>query len=90
MSSSPLGLPLTIMLASFYWDNAIYFGMGPHRGADGKLALTLPNGVDHVGGEDFVFGDGHDVLGEHGDVGESAGLEASFTCLLQRWRRHCS
>jgi uncharacterized protein YbjT (DUF2867 family) len=37
-----LGLPLTILLASFYWDNAIMFGMGPHRGADGKLALTLP------------------------------------------------
>src|SRR5579863_5535393 len=36
------GLPLTILLASFYWDNAIYFGMGPHRGQDGKLALTLP------------------------------------------------
>jgi len=37
-----LGLPLTIMLASFYWDNAIMFGMGPHRGEDNKLALTLP------------------------------------------------
>ena len=37
-----LGLPLTILLASFYWDNAIYFGMGPHRGEDNKLALTLP------------------------------------------------
>src|SRR5580698_2336152 len=37
-----LGLPLTILLASFYWDNAIMFGMGPHRGADNKLALTLP------------------------------------------------
>ena len=37
-----LGLPLTIVYASFYWDNAIYFAMGPHRGADGKLALTLP------------------------------------------------
>jgi uncharacterized protein YbjT (DUF2867 family) len=37
-----LGLPLTILLASFYWDNAIYFGMGPQRGADGKLTLTLP------------------------------------------------
>ena len=36
------GLPLTILLASFYWDNAIYFGMGPQRGADGKLTLTLP------------------------------------------------
>jgi uncharacterized protein YbjT (DUF2867 family) len=37
-----LGLPLTILLATFYWDNAIYFGMGPQRGADGKLTLTLP------------------------------------------------
>lgn len=37
-----LGLPLTIFYASFYWDNAIYFGMGPQRGADGKLTLTLP------------------------------------------------
>ena len=36
------GLPLTVLMASFYWDNAIYFGMGPHRGEDGKLALTLP------------------------------------------------
>jgi uncharacterized protein YbjT (DUF2867 family) len=36
------GLPVTIFMASFYWDNAIYFGMGPHRGADGKLALSLP------------------------------------------------
>ncbi len=37
-----LGLPLTILIASFYWDNAIYFGMGPQRGADGKLTLTFP------------------------------------------------
>jgi uncharacterized protein YbjT (DUF2867 family) len=37
-----LGLPLTILLTTFYWDNAIYFGMGPKRGADGKLVLTLP------------------------------------------------
>jgi uncharacterized protein YbjT (DUF2867 family) len=40
------GLPLTILYASFYWDNAIYFGMGPQRGEDGKLTLTLPMG-DH-------------------------------------------
>jgi len=37
-----LGLPLTILLTTFYWDNAIYFGMGPQRGADGKLTLSLP------------------------------------------------
>jgi len=43
-SSPKLGLPLTILLASFYWDNAIYFGMGPHRGEDNKLALHAPDG----------------------------------------------
>ena len=39
-----LGLPVTLLLTSFYWDNFIYFGMGPKKGADGKLALTLPMG----------------------------------------------
>jgi uncharacterized protein YbjT (DUF2867 family) len=41
---SDLGLPMTFLLTSFYWDNFIYFGMGPKRGQDGKLALTLPMG----------------------------------------------
>jgi len=39
-----LGLPVTLLLTSFYWDNFIYFGMGPKKGADGKLAITLPMG----------------------------------------------
>lgn len=38
------GLPTTFLLTSFYWDNFIYFGMGPKKGADGKLAITLPMG----------------------------------------------
>ena len=37
-----LGVPTTFLLASFYWDNLIYFGLGPKRGPDGKLAITLP------------------------------------------------
>ena len=37
-----LGVPTTILLTSFYWDNFIYFGMGPNKGPDGKLAITLP------------------------------------------------
>jgi uncharacterized protein YbjT (DUF2867 family) len=36
------GVPTTILLTSFYWDNFIYFGMGPQKGPDGKLAITLP------------------------------------------------
>lgn len=37
-----LGVPTTFLLTSFYWENFIMFGMGPVRGEDGKLALTLP------------------------------------------------
>jgi len=36
------GVPTTFLLTSFYWDNFIHFGMGPKKGSDGKLALTLP------------------------------------------------
>lgn len=39
-----LGLPVTLLRTSFYWENLIHFGMGPKRGADGKLAITFPMG----------------------------------------------
>jgi uncharacterized protein YbjT (DUF2867 family) len=39
-----LGVPTTYLLTSFYWDNLIHFGMGPKKGADGRLAFTLPMG----------------------------------------------
>jgi uncharacterized protein YbjT (DUF2867 family) len=38
------GVPTTFLLTSFYWENLIYFGMGPKAGADGKLAITMPMG----------------------------------------------
>ena len=38
------GVPTTFLLTSFYWDNLIYFGSGPKRGPDGKLALVMPMG----------------------------------------------
>lgn len=37
-----LGVPTTFLLTSFYWDNFIGFGMGPARGEDGGLSITLP------------------------------------------------
>ena len=37
-------VPTTFLLTSFYWENLIYFGMGPKKGLDGKLAFTLPMG----------------------------------------------
>ena len=39
-----LGVPTTFLLTSFYWENFIYFGMGPKPGPNGKLAITLPMG----------------------------------------------
>jgi len=35
-------VPTTLVNTSFYWDNLIHFGMGPKKGPDGVLAITLP------------------------------------------------
>jgi uncharacterized protein YbjT (DUF2867 family) len=45
-----LGLPVTFLLTTFYWDNAIYFGMGPQKGPDGKFAITFPLGDKKMAG----------------------------------------
>jgi uncharacterized protein YbjT (DUF2867 family) len=45
-----LGVPTTFLLASFYWDNFIYFGAGPKKGPDGKLAITMPIGKAKMAG----------------------------------------
>src|SRR5204863_5589421 len=67
------GVPTTFLHASFYWDNFIYFGAGPKKGADGKLALTLPIGEAKLGGiaaEDIgkcaygIFKKGHRLIGK--------------------------
>ncbi len=44
------GVPVTFFLASFYWDNLIYFGAGPKRGTDGVLAITFPMGDKKLSG----------------------------------------
>ena len=38
------GVPTTFLLTSFYWENVIFFGLGPQRGKDGVLAVTYPMG----------------------------------------------
>ncbi len=67
------GVPVTFVRASFYWDNFIYFGAGPKKGPDGKLALTLPIGKSKMAGvasEDIgkfalgVFKQGKDLIGK--------------------------
>jgi uncharacterized protein YbjT (DUF2867 family) len=67
------GVPVTYMLTSFYWENLIYMGMGPRKGAGGKLELTLPMGDKRLAGiaaEDVgrcaycIFKAGFDLLGK--------------------------
>ena len=36
------GVPTTFLLTTFYWDNLIYFGMGPQKGEDGNYTITFP------------------------------------------------
>ena len=39
-----LGLPVTFLLTSFYWDNFYKYGWGPKPGKDGAFSLTFPTG----------------------------------------------
>lgn len=68
-----VGVPTTYLLTSFYWDNFIHFGMGPKRGPDGRLAITLPMGdkkLPGIAAEDIgkcaygVFKEGDALLGQ--------------------------
>ncbi|MBU1100910.1 MAG: NmrA/HSCARG family protein [Bacteroidetes bacterium] len=38
------GVPTTNLLTSFYWENLIYFQMGPQKGEEGKYNFNLPMG----------------------------------------------
>jgi uncharacterized protein YbjT (DUF2867 family) len=38
------GVPTTMLLTSFFWENFIHFGMGPLPGPDGVLAFAMPMG----------------------------------------------
>ena len=90
-----LGVPTTFLLTSFYWDNFIHFGMGPRKGPDGKLAITLPMGDKKLPGmaaEDIgkcaygIFRRGKEFIGKTvGIAGEhltGAAMAAAFTRAL--------
>jgi len=68
-----LGLPVTFLPTSFYWENLIYFGMEPKRGADGKLEIAFPMGdkkLPGVAAEDIgrcayaIFKKGNEFIGK--------------------------
>jgi len=89
-----LGVPTTYLLTSFYWDNFIHFGMGPARGADGKLAITFPLGdakMPSIAAEDIgrcayaifkspeLIGQRVGIAGEHVSGAEmAAGFSKAF------------
>jgi len=68
-----LGVPTTFLLTSFYWENLIYFGMGPKKGPDGRLAITFPMGdkkLPGIAAEDIgkcaygIFKKGREFIGK--------------------------
>ena len=96
-----LGLPTTFLLTSFYWENLIYFGMGPKKGTDGRLAITFPMGDKKLPGiavEDIgkcaygIFKKGREFIGKTvGVAGEhltGAQMAAALTKALNQEVRY--
>ncbi len=76
-----LGLPVTLLRTTFYWDNFLRPGSGPVKIADGKYSLSLPMGSSHLGGiaaEDI----GKCALGifrhENEFIGRTVGIAGEF------------
>jgi uncharacterized protein YbjT (DUF2867 family) len=42
--------PTSYLLAAWYWDNIIHFGMSPRKGEDGNLVFALPLGGGKIPG----------------------------------------
>jgi uncharacterized protein YbjT (DUF2867 family) len=66
-------VPTTFLLTSFYWDNLIFFGMGPKKDPDGTLIFTLPMGdkkLPGIAAEDIgkcalgIFKKGNEYIGK--------------------------
>lgn len=96
-----LGLPLTLSYASFYWDNFIFFGMGPRKAPDGTLTLDLPladKKLTGIGAEDIgkcalgVFKQGTRYIGKSVGLASDAltgeQIAAAFSRALGREVRY--
>jgi uncharacterized protein YbjT (DUF2867 family) len=92
-----LGVPTTFLLTSFYWDNLVFFGMGPKKDADGRLALTLPmddKKLPAIAAEDIggcalgIFKKGREYIGKTvaiaGECLTGAQLAAGLSAALGR------
>ncbi len=89
--------PTTYLLAAFYWENFIYFGMGPRKGADGEFVLSLPLGgaklpgiaAEDIGGCAYgLFRRGMSTVGQRvgiaGEVLDGSEMAAKMTNSLGR------
>jgi uncharacterized protein YbjT (DUF2867 family) len=96
-----LGVPTTILLTTFYWENFIYFGLNPKPTPDGKFAITMPMGTAKLAGiaaEDIgksayaIFKRGREFIGKTiGIAGEHltvAQIAAAMTKALGREVRY--
>lgn len=98
-----LGVPTTFYLTSYYWENLIFFGMGPKKGPEGTLAITMPMGdkklpgvaVDDIGKCALgIFRKGREYIGKTiGVAGEhltGTEMAAALTRALGREVRYNS
>jgi uncharacterized protein YbjT (DUF2867 family) len=89
--------PITYLLAAFYWENFISFGMGPRNGPDGDLTLALPLGgvrLPGIAAEDIgrcaygLFRRGTGTVGQRfgiaGEILSGAEMAAKMTRALGR------
>ena len=87
----------TLLGTSFYWDNFIFFGMGPKKGEGGKLGITFPLGdkklpgiaADDIGKCAFgIFKRGKELIGKHvciaGEHLTGAQMAAEFGRALEK------
>jgi uncharacterized protein YbjT (DUF2867 family) len=70
------GLPVTFLNTSFYWENMIYFGMGPQRGEDGVLAITFPIGDAKLAGiaAGDIGGVAYGIFAASDTIGQTIGI----------------
>jgi uncharacterized protein YbjT (DUF2867 family) len=80
------GVPATMLVTSFYWDNLYMFGLAPKKGDDGQYAWAFPMGnakLPGIAGEDI----GKTALGifKAGDqyIGKTVGIAGEFLTIDQ-------
>ena len=80
------GVPATMLVTSFYWDNLFMFGLAPKKGDEGQYAWAFPMGnakLAGIAGEDI----GKTALGifKAGDqyIGKTVGIAGEFLTIDQ-------